>query len=316
MLRELDLIGMFGGDLTELKRIIRYNLKDSDNDVENLLSELAADEGKLIRGIFTLIGGSFGKIEKERLLKISAAVELLHLATLVHDDIIDESNIRRGKKTVHSSHGVKAGLFIGDYLFSQAYVLFSKSCSPYSILNVSETIKLICRGEIKQFSSLYHLDSTIKDYLERINGKCASLFSLSLSIGAYESNANANTIRKLKNIGYFTGMAFQLIDDLLDITSTDSVLGKPSGNDIKEGIYSMPVLYELKKGNEHLRNCLKEGNFNEALNALKECDGLKKSREVAQKYTNRAIRLIDELPNTDKKSILKKIVAAMLLRDY
>ncbi len=316
MLREDGSLGMFDTDLIELKKIIRNNLIDTDATVKILLNDLAADDGKLIRGVFTLIGGSFGKIEKEKLINISAGVELLHLATLVHDDIIDEANIRRGKKTIHSKHGVKTGIFTGDYLFSQAYVIFSKNCSHKSIIDVSETIKSICRGEINQFYSLYSLDSTIKSYLKRVSSKCASLFSLSLSMGAYESNANIDIVKKLKSIGYSTGMAFQLIDDLLDITSSERILGKPSGNDIKEGIYTMAVLYELRRGNTHLRNYLKEGNFNEALNLLKNSAGLKKTRETAQRYTNRALILANELPNTDESQALKRIIAKMLLRDY
>lgn len=316
MLREKELISNLNENLVEIKTIIRSTLKTNNNKVNMLIKNLPADEGKLIRGIFTLIGGSFGKIEKERLLRIAAGVELLHLATLVHDDIVDDSTIRRNKETIHSIYGVKAGLFTGDYLFSEAYILFSKSCSSKSILDVSETIKLICSGEINQFFSIYSFNSSIKDYLKRINGKCASLFSLSLSIGAHESNAEVELIHKLKKIGYYTGMAFQLIDDLLDITSSHEILGKPEGNDIKEGIYTMPVIYELKKGNKYLEGCLKEDKLTEAIHILKESEGVKKSKETAEKYTYRSLKLIDELPNTDKKQVLRGIVEKMLIRSY
>lgn len=322
-MEKLDLNNLYNlyNDLAVAKIIIKSHLKEKDSSIQKLMDNLGAAEGKMLRALFVLIGGSFGNIKKERLLNLSAAVELLHLATLVHDDVVDEAKLRRGKETIQSKFGIKSALFMGDYLFSESYVLFSKNSSPTSIMEVSETIKIICKGEIEQFFSTYSFEATVRDYLKRINGKCASLFSLSLSIGAFEAKAEEKTIKKLKRIGYYTGMAFQLIDDILDITSPDKLLGKPAGNDIKQGIYTLPALYEIRKGNKKLLKLLKDNIDKDnfilyVLDELKNSEGLKKSQELAKKYTNKALSLTRELPDICERQVLESIIEKMLVRNY
>ena len=312
----MGFVGHFTEDLTQIKNIMSSNLKDKNVNVQLLISNLAVVEGKMIRAIFVLIGASFGKGQKNNLLQICAAVEILHLATLVHDDIIDDSNLRRGKSTINATNGIKSALFMGDYLFSESYILFSKSASKESITNISETIKLICKSEIDQFVSAYSLNSSIKDYLRRINGKCASLFSLSLSIGAFEGAADKKIVLNLKRIGYYCGMAFQLIDDILDITTEKFTLGKPSETDIKKGIYSLPILIEIKNKNIALLNALQLSDQSKVLEIVKTSSSLQKSKEVARKYTNKALKLIDQLPDSSQRLILKSIVETLVIRTY
>lgn len=312
----INYLNYFEDDLCEIKEIIKLSLKNRDTHTENLLANLSAIDGKMIRAIFILIGGSFGKINKNNLFNIAAGIELLHLATLVHDDIIDDSDLRRGKKTINSLYGTKAALFMGDYLFAQSYILFSEYASRNSISEVSKTIRFICQSEINQFLCTYSLDSNIRDYFRRINGKCASLFSLSLSLGAYDGHADVEIVNNLRKIGYCIGMAFQLIDDILDIVSPKTILGKPSGNDINEGIYTFPVLYELKNNNQALITALTQKDLVSASEILKTSIGLKKAKEVAAKYTYKALNLIDELPSIQEKLILKDITELLLKRDF
>jgi len=312
----MNFISYFEEDLLEVKKIIISNLKDKDYNVQSLINNLGVVDGKMIRAILVLIGGSFGKIEKNNLLHIAAAVEILHLATLVHDDIVDDSNLRRGKSTINATHGIKSALFMGDYLFSESYILFSKFASSKSITNISETIKFVCKSEINQFLTAYSLSSTIKDYLIRINGKCASLFSLSLSIGSYEGNANDKITQDLNRIGYYSGMAFQLVDDILDITTKKLTLGKPSESDIKKGIYSLPIILEIKDKNEALINALENNDLAKVLDIVKSSKGLKKSKEIVGKYTYKALKLIDELPASQEKLALKSIVETMVSRTF
>lgn len=312
----LELSNYIEKNLVDIKIIIRNNLKDRNNNVTNLMDKLPAEEGKLIRALLVLLGSSFGNIEKQRLFEISAAIELLHSATLVHDDIVDETNTRRGHETLHRKYDLKAGLFAGDYLFSQSYVLFSKNCSPKSIYNVSKTIKFVCKSEISQYFTINSFDASIRDYLRRINGKCASLFSLSLSIGAEEGNADTKIVKTLIKIGYYAGMAFQLIDDLLDISSSSDILGKPAGNDLKQGTYNLPIIYELKNGNTELLNLLKNKQVDEAILLLQSSEGYKKSKEFAKKYTNKALKLLDTLPDIYERYLLKQLLEKLFNRNY
>lgn len=306
----------FESDITQVKTFIKINLKDSNPRVENLLSKLPADEGKLIRALFVMIGGAFGHGSREALVKIAAAIELLHLATLVHDDIIDDTDMRRGRTAIHKQYNIKSAIFAGDYLFSQAYVIFSNNCTSHSVREVSQTIKVICSSEISQFFSLYSLQSSVKSYLSRINGKCASLFSLSLSIGAFEGNTKTEVVKNLKDIGYFAGMAFQLIDDILDFTSSEDKLGKPTGNDIKQGIYNLPIIYELKDQNVELLELLKKNNMEKAIELVKASHGMEKAKLAAEKYTYRAIERIKKLPDIEEKEILNSIIEKLLVRNF
>lgn len=306
----------FENDLQEVKQIIKSNLKNKDTITSDLLESLAATDGKMVRAIFVLIGGAFSEMNKNEILNIAAGIELLHLATLVHDDVIDDSNLRRGKETINSHYGTKSALFIGDYLFAQSYILFSEAASKKNIFDISKTIKIICQSEINQFLSKYSLNSTLLDYFRRINGKCASLFSLSLSLCASDGHTDDNTMRTLKRIGYCIGMAFQLIDDILDINSPNSILGKPSGNDLIEGIYTFPILYEIKNNNEEIITALNRNDLSAVSEMLKTSDGLKKAREIAEKYTDKALSLINELPNIKERSILQNLIEILLKRDF
>jgi heptaprenyl diphosphate synthase len=316
MITSTNLYDYFENDLSEIKNIITLNLKNRDSSTSTLLNSLAATEGKMIRAIFTLIGGSFGEIDKSKLYNIAAGIEILHLATLVHDDIIDDSGLRRGKETINITHGAKTALFTGDYLFAQAFILFSESASRESFYNISKTIKFICQSEINQFLSKYSLNSTILDYFRRINGKCASLFSLSLSLGALDGHADDKIINTLKRIGYYVGTAFQLIDDILDITTPNAVLGKPSGNDLFEGIYTFPLLFEIKNKNVKLLSALESNDLSTVSDILKTSDGIKTAKKLAEKYTLKALSLIDTLPNSHEKTILKSIIDKLLKREY
>lgn len=312
-----NFLSYFEKDLHEVKKIIYSNLKSRNENVNTLTNALALENGKMARALFVLMGSSFGKPEKKQVLHLAAGIETLHLATLVHDDIVDESDLRRGKITLNASYGTKSALFMGDYLFSKAYILFSKHASPKSISNVSNTIKIICQGEIDQFLCSYSLSTSVKQYLRRIDAKCASLFSLSIYIGAYQSGARENVSKKLKKIGYYVGMAFQLVDDILDISSPKaSSLGKPTENDIKKGIYSLPVILEIKNNNKALIEALENNSHEEAINIIKTSWGLEKSKNVAKKYTEKALALIEELPSNTEKNALKNLVQFLLLRSF
>lgn len=303
-------------DLGEVRNFLLHNSRVTNIDVRKLYNSLALTEGKMLRAIFVLIGGSFGSLSKDKLIGIATAVELLHLATLVHDDIIDDSPIRRGTSTLNCSFGIKYGLFMGDYLFSDSYVLFANNASNKGIIEVSNTIKFICEGEINQFFAIDSLSCNVRDYLKRVNGKCACLFSFSLSIGALEGNVDYETLRLLRKVGYYTGMAFQIIDDILDIISSQAALGKPSGNDIAHGIYNLPVILELRNENIYLAEVLKRKDIEKCIEILKYSDGLKNSRLMAMKYTNKAMVTIDKLPDCDGKILLRNIVEKLLFRPY
>lgn len=244
------------------------------------------------------------------------------MATLVHDDIIDEAQFRRGKETVQSKYGKNYAVYIGDYLFCLCFKTLATTSSIERGIDVdTKVMSRICLGEIDQLNSRFKKDVSVKDYLKRTSGKTAELFSLSLYVGAAESGCDKKICRLFWNIGHNVGMAFQIIDDILDYVSTDEVLGKKAGNDLKEGIYTLPLILAMQNNPSAFKNVLKEEEYtNEEIQNIikivKENNGIKDAMKVAQKYSDRAFRDINKLPNNEYKSILLDITKKLLKRNY
>ncbi|MGL5327969.1 MAG: polyprenyl synthetase family protein [Peptostreptococcaceae bacterium] len=185
----------------------------------------------------------------------------------------------------------------------------------------TQVMSRICMGEIEQLNSRFNKNISVKNYLKRTSGKTAELFSLSFFIGAAESNCDKKMCRLFWNIGHNIGMAFQIIDDILDYTSTDEVLGKQAGKDLKEGIYTLPLILAMKKNTKVFEDLLCEKEYSdeevvEIINKVKEYDGIVESRKIAEKYTKKAFRDINKLPDCEYKDILIEIVNKLLVREY
>lgn len=308
-------------DLLEVVRIMKVNVKNNNKLIENALLTLIDSGGKLLRPGFVLLSGSFGKYDSEKLCNLASVIEMLHMATLVHDDIIDDARTRRNKETIQSKYGKDYAVFMGDILFSRCFMMLSNNTSMENMKLLSEAIFDICTGEIEQFSSRYSKEVSVKKYLKRIAAKTAALFSISFYVGAYESECPAELINTLSNIGYDIGMAFQIIDDILDYTSEDILLGKPTGNDLKEGIYTLPLIFALKEGKDLLSPILLKANYtdediNIIINLTKNLGGVEKAKSLAKRYTDRAFKKIDTLPECDSKKLLISFCEDLLWRKY
>lgn len=312
-----EFISLYEKDLIKIKVIMESYLHSREKKFDLLLKDLSTVEGKLLRPILVLLGTGFGSIDEKKRLHLATLIEMLHLATLVHDDVIDQSTLRRGNPTVQSKYGVKIALFMGDFLFSTSYILLSQYASSKNIEKVSKATRGLCRGEIQQLFSSHSLDCSVKNYLRRIKEKTASLFSLSLYLGASESNADPQIQKKLSQIGNYIGMAFQIIDDILDLTGNEKTLGKPAASDLKQGIYCLPIIYELRKNNAYLKGLLEcKTSSTEVLQLLSKSEGLDMSRALAKQYTKKALLLIDTLPNCAEKDILHELTKMLLVRNY
>lgn len=188
------------------------------------------------------------KITKNHI-NAGVAIELVHIGSLVHDDIIDKANTRWGNSTVNQLEGLNQAIVIGDYLLAKASEVASKVNSEVAGL-VSSTISTLCEGESLELSDQFNIHRSINSYFESIKGKTASLISLACKLGGYCSGLTDNEIKKLEEFGQNFGIAFQIIDDLLDFISTEEKVGKPVCNDIAEGIYTLPLINALKGKHE------------------------------------------------------------------
>ena len=198
----------------------------------------------------TILASGFGKVWDNKVLKAAAGIEILHMATLVHDDIIDGAGLRRGKPTINRLHGDKMAVYMGDFLLTRAVMLLSKTLPKERLDRIASGIKSVCEAEVEQFYSRFNLDISLTTYLKRISRKTASIFAFSCSEGAFLSKCKEDHLKKLTKLGYYYGMAFQIRDDILDLTGDSKKTGKPEGNDIKEGVITLPLILALQKSKD------------------------------------------------------------------
>lgn len=310
-----------GREIEKIKENIINNARCKDKIIESSIIELVESGGKMLRPGFTVLASKFGDYDEERARALGSVVEMFHMATLVHDDVIDDADLRRGKRTVQSKYGKNYAVYIGDYLFCLCFKTLGSTSSLKRDVQVdTKVMSRICLGEVEQLNSRYKKDITIKEYLKRISGKTAELFSLSLYIGAVESGCDNKTSRLFWEIGHNIGMAFQIIDDILDLTGELNKTGKSVGNDLMEGVYTLPILIGMKNNKEAFDKILKDDEYSEEeilkiIELIKENDGIEKSMEIANKYSDKAFKNIKKLPENEYRDILMEITKLMLSRE-
>lgn len=309
-------------EIKEVKKQIAKNAKCKDKIIENSILELLESGGKMLRPAFTIIASRFGEYNEERAHALASVMEMFHMATLVHDDIIDEAEFRRGKETVQSKYGKNYAVYIGDYLFCLCFKILATTSSIERGISVdTKVMSRICVGEIEQLNSRYNTDVSVKDYLKRISGKTAELFSLSLYIGAAESLCDKKTCRLFWNIGHNIGMAFQIIDDILDYTATDEEIGKKSGKDLEDGIYTLPLILSMKNNPEEIKKALDKDKYgkeeiDDIIRLVRENDGVEEAKNMAERYSQKAFRDINKLPDNEYKQVLFEVTEKLISRKY
>lgn len=306
-------------ELEEVLKIMKKSTKCKDKKIENSILQLINSGGKLLRPAFALISSNFGEYNAERSRALAAVVELMHMATLVHDDIIDDSKQRRGQETIQSKYGKDYAVYIGDFLFCVCFKILAGTSSLQSIKVDSKSMSRICLGEVEQLNTRFNTDVSVKKYLARISGKTAELFSLSLYIGAAEAGASDKVTRLMWNIGHNIGMAFQIIDDMLDLTSTNEAMGKPVASDLRQGIYTLPVILALNSGQEDIKKLIEKSEYTDRdvadiIALTYKYKGIEKAEQIAKRYTDKAFKSISMLPDNEYKVILKEVTEKLLGR--
>lgn len=308
-------------ELSAVREIMEENARCKDKVIETSIKELIQSGGKMLRPGLAVIASKFGNYQPDRTRAMATVVEMFHMATLVHDDVIDDSKLRRGKETIQSKYGKEYAVYIGDYLFCVCFKILASTASLHSIQIDSKAMSKICLGEVEQLNSRFQKEVSVKNYLKRISGKTAELFALSLYIGAAESDCDKKLARLFWNIGHNIGMAFQIIDDILDYTSTDKQLGKEAGHDLRDGIYTLPLIYALEKKPADLMKLLDQDELGQEdiqkiIELTREYGGIDKARALAKKYTNKAYSFMKRLPDNEYKMMLQEITGELLDRVY
>ncbi|TAA72545.1 heptaprenyl diphosphate synthase component II [Planococcus salinarum] len=269
--------------------------------------------GKRIRPVFVLLAGKFGDYNVDVMKQVAVPLELIHMASLVHDDVIDDSEMRRGQATVKAQWNNSVAMYTGDFILARAleYITVIEDPKIHDIL--SRTMIEVCRGEIIQIEDKFKLDQTVRDYLRRIKRKTALLISSSCELGATVSGTDAETAARLRRFGYFIGMAFQITDDILDFTSSDEELGKPAGSDFIQGNITLPVLFARRDPEiySRLKNALGKDMTDtermEIVKMIRSSPALQEAKALSDRYLDKALKELSYLPKGQANKTMRKI---------
>ncbi|MGK7378259.1 heptaprenyl diphosphate synthase component II [Planococcus sp. 1R117A] len=304
-------------DLKPELDMIEKELEQAVDSKSHLLNDaslhLLQAGGKRIRPVFVLLAGKFGNYNIDVMKQVAVPLELIHMASLVHDDVIDDSDIRRGKPTVKAEWNNSVAMYTGDFILARALEYITDIDSPKLHHILSKTMIEVCRGEIIQIEDKYKLDQNLRDYLRRIKRKTALLISSSCELGALVSGTDEKTAAHLRRFGYFIGMSFQIIDDILDFTSTDEELGKPAGSDFIQGNITLPVLCARRNPEVYslLKNSLqKELTDKERLlvvKTIRNSPGISEAKAISERYLKKALQELDYLPKSPANKTMRKI---------
>ena len=254
----LDAIrGDIAADVTAVDEVIRARLASDVILINQISGYIIASGGKRLRPALVLLAGNHFQAGKTHLHEIAAVIEFIHTATLLHDDVVDESSLRRGRNTANAEFGNAAAVLVGDFLYSRAFEMMVRVGSMSVMAVLAEATNVIAEGEVLQLLNIHDADTDEEKYLKVVRFKTAKLFEAACRVGAILGNASPADEASLAEYGMHLGTAFQLIDDVLDYSGDIGETGKNIGDDLAEGKPTLPLIYALKHGNETQRSAIR-----------------------------------------------------------
>jgi geranylgeranyl pyrophosphate synthase len=285
-----------------------------------MLRHIILNGGKRIRPAMLLLAGKFYNYDLTVLLPMAVAVELLHTATLVHDDAIDKATVRRGQPTINRVWDEEKAILLGDYLLAKATKCASETQSLEAVELFAQAMMTVSSGEINQSFNAFNLNQTFDEYLKRIACKTASLFVLAMESGAILSQATPKAVKALKDYSYHLGIAFQIVDDILDYVGTEDELGKPIGSDLAQGTLTLPAMllhqhYAEKNLVEKVfANQERDKYMQLAIEQIKNSSIPDECYSLANDYAQKAINFLDDLPRDTPHAALVKLARYIIER--
>lgn len=322
-----EMLGFFE-DIQQDLQVVERELRSVVRTQNSLLTEtsihLLNAGGKRLRPALSLFGAKFYNFNLEKVLPLAVALELIHMSSLVHDDVVDASMTRRGAPTVKAKWGNSISTHIGTYFFAKSLILLARyEETPLISKILSDTSVKMCEGEIQQISASFDLQQSLRDYLYRIKRKTALLIAASVQLGAVACGAPRSIHLPLRRYGHSIGMAFQITDDILDIVSNQGQLGKPVGGDLRQGIITLPVIYALARSDrqERLEELVhkvekSEEEVQESIRIIRGCRAIEYSFEIALKYIRKAKEELKSLPNIPTRLTLSSAADFVGIRKF
>ncbi len=313
---------LVASDLEKVESILRQTLESPRPGVDRLLGHLAHYKGKRLRpALLLLVANACGRVDSAHHV-LGAVVEMIHTATLVHDDVLDSATVRRHVPTVNSLWGNQASILLGDYLFTHAFHLSSTLNDVRACRVIGEATNNVCSGELHQICRKGQLDLSEEEYFQIIDGKTAELTACSCQLGAMYAGMNEAIIDAMTRFGRALGIAFQIADDLLDLVGEETLAGKSLGTDLDQKKLTLPLIYLLhhapKNQVQRVRELLESpGNHKREaiLPELKDAGAIRYARDRALQFSRDAARELECLPASVYRTVLERLTEKVVHRD-
>jgi heptaprenyl diphosphate synthase len=312
------------GGLARVEKNILDTAGTDDETLTQLLCQVLKGSGKRIRPAITLLAGHYSDDDPEALVNMGTSVELLHTATLVHDDTVDQSLVRRGRPTINSVWGGTRAILLGDYLFARAATFVASTNNIRLVKLFAETIATIAGGELMRTMATLNTRQDRNQYFQWIGAKTACLFAAAAESGSVLTQATEEKNSALRDYGYNLGMAFQLVDDILDFTGKESVMGKPAGADLSQGTLTLPTILFLEHypDDQVVKDIVKGDGaavrdaeaVRQALDRIREPDIIRECLRIATDFCNRSLKALNDFPDGAPRRALRDLVDYNLYR--
>lgn len=312
--------------------ILNNDLKKIENELEYVLdahSQLLKESslhylqagGKRIRPVFVLLSAKFGNYNFQIVKDVAVSLELIHMASLIHDDVIDDAYTRRGRPTVKAKWDNKISMYTGDYILARALEIITSLNNVEAHKILSKTMVELSIGEIEQIRDKYNFEQTITNYFRRIKRKTALLIAASCQLGGIAADVPRDVHIKLAKFGYYAGMAFQITDDILDFTSTEAKLGKPAGEDLLQGNITLPVFLAIKNPDvksqiEKVNEYMDSDELSAIIELIKNTGAINKAMQISSLYLQKANQVLNDLPPNPTKKLLGTMLKFIGKRNF
>ncbi len=316
-----DLFDCLATELDLVEKNLAKSIRSSERTLTEISAHLIDSGGKRVRPLVALLAfKACGGTRTEEMVDIATALELLHTATLLHDDIIDGADVRRGKESAYKKFGLKSTLVTGDFLFIKAFE-FAGKFDETVVQWTADACTRLTEGEMLQSSFNRNRTVTFEDYLRIIKRKTASLFQTGAQLGAYMADGGDESIRQMKEYGLNLGMAFQMIDDVLDVIGHKELLGKPIGMDLRDGNPSLPIVLSVNEGEKTVMEAFESPHPSElciqgAIEAMRQGKSIHQAKVMSKGYALEATKLIEKLEPSIYRNGLESLARLIVERDF
>ena len=312
----------FNQDLQQVNRVIAEQVQSQVVLIEQVGNYIIHSGGKRMRPLIAVLSGKVLGYTAPELYRQAAMIEFIHTSTLLHDDVVDESDKRRGRDTANNLFGNATAVLVGDFLYTRAFQLMVGAGSMKLMKIMADATNVIAAGEVMQLMNIGNVDLSEDAYLEVIKSKTAKLFEASAQIGAVLANAPNEQEIALKNYGMLLGTVFQIVDDILDYVGDEDTIGKNLGDDLAEGKATLPLIYLMRQGSPAAAAAVKDAltngrreKFAEIRDFVLNSDALDYCRTVTEKMAEEAVSCLSALPDNEYRQTLAEVVKQSVIRE-